>query len=396
MALGEHGGQAIAISGKLVIFGCYDDSELYSRNQVLVEALSEEFSEVILVRSKSSTGRLPANNHQRLSGLLAAAKTATSLVGKYMSLFSQRSQLSGADCVFVPYPAYLDRLFLSFLLPRNWSGLVVVDAFLCLHDTVVKDRKLVRERGLMARLVYWLENTTLNRADIVLIDTARQQAMLIDQYRLDVDKVWAVPVGVNEALWVPMELPPLEDHFEVLFYGTFIPLHGVDAIVEAAEILQGIDESVRITLVGTGQAADSIAQQLESSDFANIRWARTLVEPQELYQYMRASHCVLGVFGASEKSANVVPYKAYQAMAANHILITRAGPAMDDLLSGIESIPGLCLVPAGDPQALANTILDVKRNYDEYRLSSRTRKLYDSRLSNTVIKEKLSRIKELV
>jgi glycosyltransferase involved in cell wall biosynthesis len=261
---------------------------------------------------------------------------------------------------------------------------------------VVVDRKLVRQGGLMSRLVHWLEDKTLNTAGVVLIDTPRQKLKLVDQYALNAERVWVVPVGVNETLWTPVELPLLGDSFEVLFYGTFIPLHGIDVIVEAARILQDLDESVRITLVGTGQTADSIAQQLESIGLQNVSWNRTLVEPRELRRYMQSSHCILGIFGCSDKSASVVPYKAYQAMAANHILITRAGPAMDDLLAGTQPVAGLSLVSPGDPQDLAEAILEAKSNYDDLRVSSKTRELYDARLSNAVIKQKLSRIQELI
>jgi len=395
MPSGIYRGKTISDLGKLAVFGCYDDSELYSRNQVLVDVLSGQFLEACIVRPTTGN-EASTNNHQRVSGFLAVAKTVKSQIRNYISLFSQRSLLKDATCVFVPYPAYFDRLFLSLLLPRGWAGLIIVDAFLCLHDTVVVDRQLVRQGGVMARLVHWLEDITLNHADVVLIDTQSQKLKLMAQYALSVEKVWAVPVGVNETLWTPIKLPTAGDTFEVLFYGTFIPLHGIDVVVEAARILQEVDPSVRINLVGTGQTAEAIAMQIDASGLRNTTWIRALVEPQKLHQLMTESHCVLGIFGTTEKSANVVPYKVYQAMAANHLLITRSGPAMDDLLSGEERISGLSLIAPGDPQALADAVLAIKRNYRALRVSSKTREVYDSQLSIAVIRERLSDIQELL
>ena len=49
---------------------------------------------------------------------------------------------------------------------------------------------------------------------------------------------------------------------EVLFYGTFIPLHGVRTIIEAAQLLHS--HPISWTLIGTGQEAQNI-DALESN-----------------------------------------------------------------------------------------------------------------------------------
>jgi len=69
---------------------------------------------------------------------------------------------------------------------------------------------------------------------------------------------------------------------------------------------------------------------------------------------LAAAAVVLGVFGAGEKAAMVVPNKVYQAAAAGRPLVTRDGPALREVLAPGEH----CLVcPPGDPEALAATVV---------------------------------------
>ncbi len=374
--------------GKLCIFGSYEDSELYSRNRVLVEALALNCSELIEVRP--GPRRQTANNQKRLSSLGRLLQTGLGMVGNFFSLARQREKLKGADCYYVPYPAYIDLLFLRFLTWGNRRRVVVVDAFLCLHDTLVLDRKMIAQNGVVARLVSWLERQTLSRADLVFIDTLQQKKILVEQYALDESRVAVIPVGIDEAIWTPAPERPLEDIFSVLFWGTFIPLHGVDTIIKAAGLLQTSHPRISFTLIGDGQTADSISAELDNTGGTNINWVRGFISASELRQYVDESHCVLGVFGPSGKAGNVIPYKGYQAMACNKILISRSGPAFAELLHGREKPPGLLLVPAADPGALAQSIAAVYEAYNEIQPVLNTREFYDCNLSNSVIRKRVT------
>lgn len=374
--------------GKLCIFGSYDDSELYSRNRVLIEALSLNCSELVKVRPRPR--RQTVNNRERLSSLGRLLQAGLGMVGDFFSFARQRGKLKGADCYYVPYPAYIDLLFLRLLTCGSRRRVVVVDAFLCLHDTLVLDRKMIAQNGVVAQLVSWLERGTLSRANLIFIDTLQQKEILVEQYALDESRVAVIPVGIDEAIWNPAPERPLEDIFSVLFWGTFIPLHGVDTIIKAARLLQESHPRINFTLIGDGQTADSISAELDNIGGTNISWLRCLISASELREYLDASHCVLGVFGASGKAGNVIPYKGCQAMACNKILISRSGPAFAKLLQGKEKPPGLLLVPAADPGALAQSIAAVYEAYNDIQSISSTREFYDSNLSNAVIRKRVA------
>ena len=62
----------------------------------------------------------------------------------------------------------------------------------------------------------------------------------------------------------------------------------------------------------------------------------------------------LGIFGATEKAALVIPNKVFQILSARRPLITRDSPAIRELLG--DGVPGATLVPPADPVALAAAI----------------------------------------
>lgn len=372
--------------GKMCVFGSFDDSELYSRTRVLIDALDFHCSSVIEVRPQSKS-RL-GNNHRRVSSFLRLIQTAAYSIRDFFSFFRQRACLKSADFYYIPYPAYLDYFYLR-LLTRGDGKKVVVDGFLCLHDTLVHDRKMVSPQGCLSRIIRWIERSVLSGADLVFIDTSRQREVLLKQYNLEEKSIVALPVGIDESVWGPAPRLQLGDEFTVLFWGTFIPLHGIDTIIRSAHILQKTFPQIKFRLIGDGQTAPDVLTLIEQLNVTNVSWRHSLVPARELRSCLDSSHCVLGIFGESEKGGNVIPYKAYQAMACNKILISRSGPAILELLDG-QNDPGLLLVPPADPEALALMIVSVFESYRDISESVNTRKLYDLGLSNAIIKKRIA------
>ena len=167
-------------------------------------------------------------------------------------------------------------------MPLNRESIIIVDAFLCLHDTLVHDRKMLGSKGLFARIVAWLERRTLLAANLVFIDTEQQKTLLLERYGLDRRKIAVIPVGIDESLWRPLPVLPTSGCFRVLFWGTFIPLHGVDTIIRAAKQLQLSHPHIQIELVGDGQTADASAALIDDLKLNNINWQRCLLSAARL------------------------------------------------------------------------------------------------------------------
>ncbi|MDP5072237.1 MAG: glycosyltransferase [Congregibacter sp.] len=379
---------------RLAVFGAYSDHDLYQRNRTLVNTLAELSEQTVYVRPRKlddgkspGVSSNPGVNSSSTHGFSAGA-TLFSRLGRLLSdassLWSQRSLLRDCDVVFVPYPAYLDVMVL-WISGQSRGKLIIVDAFLELHSTVVEDRQLIPRDSLRARLLKAFQRFTLGRADIVLIDTAEQADLLRSLLCDTRARITEVPVGIDETIWTELSSPAVTGRVQVLFWGTFIPLHGVEHIIAAARILNARGVEVDFRLIGDGQTAAHISEDLALSPLDSLGWDRRIVDTDTLRAAIATAHIVLGVFGTSAKAGAVVPYKVHQALACNRPIITRSGSAVSSL---VDESAGLIVCPPADPAALADAIEQLVSRLNNAWLPN-TRMLYERYLSHRVVKEKL-------
>jgi glycosyltransferase involved in cell wall biosynthesis len=217
--------------------------------------------------------------------------------------------------------------------------------------------KRVFERGKFAaddrrarKLLGW-ERRLFAAADMVLADTDAHRDFFVEAFGLDEDRVAVVPVGAEDDLFTP--LPPrrrADGVVEILFYGTFISLHGPQTIIEAARLYDG--PPVIWHLLGQGPLLRACRKQAREL-------STVIFEPYLAYEKLPArigeADILLGVFGASDKAGRVIPNKVFQALACGRPVITRAAPAYPSALAGSD---GIAFVPANQPQALAATVAD--------------------------------------
>lgn len=143
----------------------------------------------------------------------------------------------------------------------------------------------------------------------------------------------------------------------VLFYGQFIPLHGVDTIIKAAQLLE--NECVQWVIIGKGQEESRIRRLIDLHPLENLIWIPWVPYHELVNCILRADVC-LGIFGDSEKASRVIPNKVFQIIAMGKPLITRDSAAIRELLS--PRMPGIYLIPPANSEALVAAIR--KFNYE--------------------------------
>ena len=144
-----------------------------------------------------------------------------------------------------------------------------------------------------------------------------------------------------------------EGGFNVFFYGSYIPLQGIEHVLKAAEILQDQDTNVHFTLVGSGQLYASMRKLADELRLRNVTF-KEFVPLQELPKLMGGTDLCLGIFAETEKAKRVIPHKVYDAVAMGIPVITMDSPAIREKFA---THPNVLLIPAGNPQAIAEKIL---------------------------------------
>jgi glycosyltransferase involved in cell wall biosynthesis len=259
------------------------------------------------------------------------------------------------DAVFAMYPGWFDVLVLAPL--ARLRGLpLVFDPFISLYDTAVVDRKVVSRSSMLARISRSVDRLSMRMATLVIADTPQHADFYSDLTGVPANRVAVLWLGAQDHLFAPRpEIRPVPNR--VLFYGTFIPLQGVDTILKAAQLLELDDVSVRI--VGGGQEQRAVEKLLSELRLTNVELVGSLPVDRLAEEIASATIC-LGIFGTSDKAGRVVPNKVFECAAVGRPIVTAGSEAV----RGAFPTDSLAFVPPGNPEALASMIRELLREPD--------------------------------
>ena len=333
----------------------YDPS--YSRNRDTIRAFQATGVRVEVVRGPR-IGGLRAGNLVLLRAILAGLLVITSAIWRVIDI---SIRLLRCRALVVGYLGQLDVLLLA-PMAHALGRPVIFSPLVTITDTVVEDRGLVPAGSPIAWLIRLVDRQALRAADLVLSDTRENARFAAKLARIPLDRFVEFPVGVDENVFRPRSEATKVDGndkpLDVLFYGTFIPLHGVETIICAAAQLQSETREVKFEMIGTGQRYASARKLANRLEISNITWTDWLPY-NDLGQRLREADVVLGVFDGGAKASRVIPNKVHQALAAGVPVVTRHNPAIARLLRDRRSA---MLVAPDDPVALAEAIQELGRN----------------------------------
>jgi glycosyltransferase involved in cell wall biosynthesis len=339
---------------RIVSWGTYDLGK--PRVRILLRGLRENGVEVIECHH-DVWGEV--EDKSQIKGFLPMLKIFTKLVTAYPVLIWRYIRLPKHDAVLINYLGHLD-VVLIYMLARLRGTPVLWDAFLSLYNTVVEDRKILKKNNPMSWALYCWEWLACRAADIVLLDTQAHADYFSKKYKLSRHLIRSIFVGVE-----PESFPPAfatkENNADpiVLFYGQFIPLHGIETIIDAA--ILGEADDFNWVIIGSGQEAGKIAEKLQQYNLPRLEWIPWVPYAQLIEWIHRADIC-LGVFGATEKASMVIPNKVFQVLSSGKPLITMDSPAIHELLN--DQTPGVKLIPECDAESLIHAIREQIQNHD--------------------------------
>lgn len=335
---------------KVLVWGACDLGK--PRVRIMLSSLRAAGAEVTMMRAQVWD---KVEDKSGLSGLRLAIyglRYVFAIVGLWM----RYARAPAHDVVLIGYMGHFDALAF-WPLRKLKRKPVILDAFISLYDTVVGDRQLLKEGSVPARALQWLEKLSYQSVDLVVFDTKTHASRICAKLGLEPAKFSDVHVGAETSSFPLLPAKPINigEPLSILFYGQFIPLHGVEVIVGAARL--SADRNWRWRMIGDGQEAPRIRGELAAAPIANLEWVNWAAYETLSGEIGQADIC-LGVFGGGDKAGSVVPNKVWQAIASGRPLITRDSAAMRAIAP--EETPSLLLVAADDPVALVNAVEEME------------------------------------
>lgn len=310
----------------ILFFGTYDP--LYARNRVLAQACLMAGYSITHMRTE----------HVGLRGYI-------DLCVQYM----RRKEAFSIMLVLFPGQKVM---FLARLLFR---GSIIFDAFTSHYGGYILDRKKAGTKSIRAWWYRFLDTWSCKLAHKVLLDTQAHIDFFMREFKLPRELFHRIFVGTDESVFFPRASSAPHSEIVVHFHGTFIPLHGVEVIVEAMRMLRP-QTHVRAILIGKGQTyvrVREMAHEVPSITFIDS------VSYKNLAEYIANSDICLGIFGTSQKTDLVIPNKIFEAAASGRAIISADTPAMRELFDD----KAIYYVPAGDARALAHAIQTLADNH---------------------------------
>lgn len=335
---------------KIVLWGTYDIGK--PRIRIMRDGLRTLGIEITEIH-KDLWGDI--DDKSAVRGARAWLRRGLRLLGAYPMLIWRYMRVPAHDLILVSYPGQLDVLVLR---PFAWMRRkrIAFDWFISSFDTVVEDRRLLGRGNPFAWMLWAGEWLASRAADLAFMDTAAHARRMEMLFRLAPNSVGHVWVGAERAFFQSSLHKSSGECLKVLFYGQFIPLHGIGTIIEAARLLR--DAPIQWTLVGRGQEAPRIRAMLAENPLSALHWVEW-VPYDQLDGWIKRADVCLGIFGTSEKAASVIPNKVFQIVASGLPLVTRDSAAIRELLT--DGPPCVRLVKAGDARALADAVHDCAR-----------------------------------
>jgi glycosyltransferase involved in cell wall biosynthesis len=246
----------------------------------------------------------------------------------------------------------------SWLVAKRNGARHVVDFFVGLHETEVGDDKSTDRRSFRARLLAWVDRMAIRSADACFTDT-EVRARRFSELDGGRTPFASLPVGAPPwALEAELQATPSASEanqqgpVRLLYYGSYLALHGLANFIDALGQLDELDFS--LLMIGKGPDRQDVEDLVMGSPLRHRVTFLDYAEPEVLVGHIDRADILIGVFGESDKAAEVIPNKVWQGLYLGKIVVTRASAALDEI-SHVAG-PLLVQVTSSSPQAIGSAL----------------------------------------
>ena len=278
------------------------------------------------------------------------------IIQNYAKLLTRFFKIRDYQAIIVGYPGHFD-VFVAYLLSLIVRKPLVWDVFNSLYLMMI-EQGVGTKSPVTIKLVKFFERLACRLPQSLILDNDVFIDWFRETHRINTSRFRTVQIGADDRYFYPIEPKHKPDgKFRVVYYGTYIPNHGVEYIIDAARLLAD-DPAIEFVMIGKGperEKAEKLASTHQLKNVEFIDW----IEWTQLSACIADMDLVLGAFGISKQLQLTNNNKIYEAFAMRKPVVSSTSAAMPSVLHHGEH---LYLCERGSSQALANAIRTLKND----------------------------------
>lgn len=269
------------------------------------------------------------------------------------------SKAAFADIIYL-LPMNAEFIKSAIWAAKLFNKKLVVEMYISLYDTLARDRKRIENLSKEAKLLMEKDILALTKSDYIIHTTSQELTYWekILDINIDRNKVLIAP-NCNASTLVLRKSFMQDGVLRICWWGSFIPLHGLDNILQAMKILQKREVQFTCNLFGVDNYSfPKYAEKIQLAQFEHHVFLRKDLSFSDgsLPNYL-VDNCdlALGVFGNTDKAYHAVPNKLIEALAMRIPTLTMNSPALREFFNP-ETDLWTC---EPSPESIAESILRI-------------------------------------
>lgn len=214
-----------------------------------------------------------------------------------------------------------------------------------LYCTLVENREVFAPDSVVGQMIRLLDSAIQRSADRVIVFSDYSQSVLSTWFNVPEQQYATVYIGVEESKFAGECLPEPDHSIDVLYWGNFIPHHGVETMVRAATNVPEYE----FVFAGKSDQREDIIALTDRLGADNVSFPGFLSDA-ELEAHIRTADVILGPLSKYTQSRMNIGTKVAEAASLRKAIVLGDNPAPNEVFEHGESA---FLVAPEDPGDLA-------------------------------------------
>lgn len=255
--------------------------------------------------------------------------------------------ISQYDVVIV---GFMPQMIIPIFNKKFKGKILIVDFFISIADTLIDDRKIIKHGSHLSKVIKKIDKYTIKAADYVIVDTKAHGRYFCKAFLVNPRRILLLYLEADVSFYHPMNIRKsraLKNKMVVLYFGSILPVQGVEIILETIEQLKA-NKGIHFIMIGP------IPKRYRKVISDTVTYYEWLSQKELAKQIACADLCLAGHFSSNIGKANrTIPGKVYIYQAMNKPIVLGESDANRELFEESESC---YYVERGNPGKLKELI----------------------------------------